>query len=184
MIKINSNNRNPNQPDLAEGNYTGEVVKVEYHPTEEETNQGVVPPYGPYLTFVFKIVDNPQYPNTLKSGICSASRNPKSKLATWLSALGVSIASLGDQLDESALLHKKVELEIKANKNNGRLNVVGIKPLGASNLPPTAPLGLKPKSALSPQLSRPATPPQTTRPQTTVTSNTQASLPDMDDVPF
>lgn len=142
MIKFNDNREN--RPQLVPGVYTGELVKIEYHPTDEETAEGKIPEFGPYLTFVYKVTEPAEFANAFRSGICSAKRNPKSKLSQWLRAMGVDLATMGDALDESVLIGKQVKMKLENDKSD-RLKIMSIWPVGGTQpVPQDAPVSFRP----------------------------------------
>lgn len=194
MIKY-SDNRDTRTP-LVAGNYVGELFKVEYHPTPEEVAQGKIPQFGPYLTFVFKMLEPVEYANNFRSGICSAKRHPKSKLTAWLQAFGLTMAQLGEQLDESLLLGKQVRLRLDPD-DSGQLKITAVGPLsGPAPVPLTAAVGFKPaaKSATPkpPLSSTPVSAAPSVKVAEVSTSSTSTvslgspNLPadGMDDIPF
>lgn len=179
--------KNDDRPQLVAGQYVGELKKLEFHPTEEETAKGIVPQFGPYFTFVFKMVQPTEFENAFWSGICSAKRHPKSKLTLWLQAFGVSVADLGEQLDESLLLGKQVRLKLEMNPKSQRLQIVAIAPLSATAaVAPTAPVGFKPASRQPVQAttsqSAPVQRPVVSQP--VVVTQPATFSQDMDDIPF
>lgn len=182
MIKFSDGNRDRVQ--LSPGNYTAQLIKVEHHPTEEETAQGVIPQFGPYLTFVFKTIE--PVANGFVSGICSAKRHPKSKLTSWLAALGVNINEVGENLDEASLRGRQVKLRVEQGAND-RLKITAMASVNALVAVPTsAPLGFK--SAPKAQAPRPATPSYQPPVQKVAAPVNPPATPftstDLDDVPF
>lgn len=185
MIKWSENK---DRPALVAGNYVGELFKMEYHPTAEETAQGKIPQFGPYLTFVFKMVEPAEFANTFRSGICSAKRHPKSKLTTWLQAFGLTMSQLGEQLDESLLIGKQVKLRLDPD-DNGQLKITAVGPVnGPAPVASTTPLSFKP-AARAPQAAPTPAPQVQARPsvQQPTTQPKPAPLPAsdlLDDIPF
>lgn len=185
MIRFDSSSREP-RPQLVPGEFTGELMKIEYHPTDEEVRQNKIPQFGPYLTFVFKIVEPAQFANAFRSGICSAKRHPRSKLAQWLGAFGVDITSMGDSLDEAALIGKRVKLKLEMDQQD-RLKITSVWPIGGQPpVTPNAPVGFKPAARTIQPTSRftpPSAPQQPPMPPTSGSTGTDTGM-DMDDVPF
>lgn len=189
MIKWSDNK---DRPTLVAGNYTGELFKIEYHPTPEEVAQGKIPQFGPYFTFVFKMVDPVEFANTFRSGICSAKRHPKSKLTQWLQAFGLTTAQIGEQLDEALLLGKQVKLRLDAD-DNGQMKITAVGSVnGPAPVASTTPLTFKPAARTSQAAPVQLAQPVQMRPTVaapTVVPVAQAkpvNLPaaDLDDIPF
>lgn len=143
MIKLSDSGKD--RPQLQPGNnYIGQLMRLEFHPTAEETAQGVVPQFGPYLTFVFKIISPAEFATAYISGICSAKRHPKSKLVSWLRALGVDINQVGEQLDEAMLVNKQVRLRVELGANQ-RMKINAMGPVdGPAPVAVSTTLGFKP----------------------------------------
>lgn len=185
MIKFTDKS---DRPTLVPGDYVGELVKIEYHPTEQETAQGVVPQFGPYLTFLFKVVEPAQFANALRSGICSAKRDPRSKLTIWLKAFGLNATEIGAELDEALLVGKQVRLRMDMDKNQ-QLKITAIGPVnGAPPVAVNAPVGFKPASR-PPSLATPAPRPALVQQSSVPTPLPKPSTPtlppaNLDDIPF
>lgn len=185
MIKWSDNKE---RTALVAGNYVGELFKMEYHPTPEEVEQGKIPQFGPYLTFVFKMVEPVEYANNFRSGICSAKRHPKSKLTAWLQAFGLTMAQMGEQLDESVLLGKQVKLRLDPD-DSGNLKITAVGPVdGPAPVPLTLAVGFKPAVKSAPKAQTPAAAPQVkvATPTPAAPSLGTPNLPagDLDEVPF
>jgi hypothetical protein len=155
------------KPLLPEGTYVGTLKRIEFHPTQEETDKGIVPPFGPYLKFVFQVKEPQEHSGRWTSGICSIKRDPRSKLAQWLPAFGLTIKSLGDQVDENLFLNKEVRLKLEKNPNTDKVNITEMSALTDPITPTSskAPLSFKPAtpkveaqaSVPQPKLPKPVT---------------------------
>lgn len=142
MIRID-NNREP-LPPVSVGEHVGQLYKLTFHPTEEEVAQNVIPEFGPYLVFTFKVVGGTS-DGSFISGICSAKRHPKSKLVSWLTSFGLTAADIGEQLDEAQLVGKSVRLLVGLDKNQKlKITAMGRVNSTAPLLAMDAPLGFKP----------------------------------------
>lgn len=160
MIKVPDNSKN--RPTLVAGTYVATLQRIESHPTEEETAQGIVPQYGPYLTFVFKIQEPEQFANAYWSGICSPSsfggskKYPKpSKLISWLRGFGGDPEQYftDSQLDESLLVGKQVRLTLTPNPKNQKLQIASINPLDGSPVQQSSASQISVKPAVKPAVS-------------------------------
>lgn len=177
MIKFTDNSKD--RPTLVPGSYTATLYRIDSHPTEEETTQGIVPPFGPYLTFIFKVKEPAEFANAFWSGICGAKRHPMSKLVKWLQGFGGEPDQYftDGQLDESLLVGKEIQLVLAINPKNQKLQIASISPVGApvtttTNSTAGQPIALKPA----------VRPVQVTKP-VAVQKVVPTSLPD-DEVPF
>ena len=153
------------KPPLPEGTYVGTLKRIEFHPTQEETDKGIVPPFGPYLKFVFQVKDPQEHSGRWTSGICSIKKDPRSKLAQWLPAFGLTIKTLGDQVDENLFVGKEVRLKLEKNPNTDKVNITEMSSLTEPETPPVskAPLSFKPatpKQAAQAPVQQPVTLPK------------------------
>ena len=104
--------------------FVAEVVKIE--PFKSEAH----PDWAPSIKFIFRLIEDEFY-GGFASGLTAADWNKGNKLDTWLIALGVETANIGDELSSEQLRGQiaKVKIELSPGKDGqpGFANVKGLE---------------------------------------------------------